>query len=87
MDSKDKRTNDLHNLILSVCKGASESAVNEMLQHSMRILNSFIGTGSNEDIGSAKQNTLEKVAVQCKLGIQDLSGRLKDARSITITAQ
>lgn len=63
MDSKDKdrRTTDLQNLIQSVYKGAPEQTVEELLRHSMRILNSFLGSSSNDDISVVKQKSLEKV--------------------------
>ena len=44
MEQKDRKITDLHNLIASLNRGASESTTNDLVKHSMRILNSLIGS-------------------------------------------
>lgn len=45
--NKEKVIGNIKSLIQSIYKGASEQAVEELMRHSMRIMNSFIGSGAN----------------------------------------
>jgi hypothetical protein len=98
MDSKDKdkRLNELQTLIQSIYKSPPEQAVDELLKHSMRIMNSFIGSGPTDDFPNAKQKTLEKVRVNAiqisklypndsktLLKTQDLLQKISRSRTLT----
>ena len=72
MEQKDRKITDLHNLISSLNRGASESTTNDLVKHSMRILNSLIGSTTPEDLSVVKQKTMEKVPLDCYSDVQTL---------------